>query len=130
MKIVYSDETFISFSKYINNTFSVRFIDTFKFLPTKLETLAKNLLTDDFGLFRATKEVFEDHEMGLVTRKGVYPYEYTDSWSRLDETELPEKAEFYSMLKEEHISDIESSTPRGYGNTLTVLHWVIIVIST
>ena len=26
----------------------------------------------------------------LLLRKGVYPYEYMDSWQRFDETSLPE----------------------------------------
>ena len=26
----------------------------------------------------------------LLLRKGVYPYEYMDSWERFDETSLPE----------------------------------------
>ena len=27
----------------------------------------------------------------LLLRKGVYPYEYMDSWERFDETSLPDK---------------------------------------
>ena len=34
----------------------------------------------------------------LLLRKGVYAYEYTDSWKRFDET-LPDKKEFYSINK-------------------------------
>ena len=32
----------------------------------------------------------------LLLRKGVYPYEYMDSWERFDETSLPDKKTFYS----------------------------------
>jgi len=45
--------------------------------------------------------------MSLVTRKGVYPYEYTDSWGKLDEESLPGKDELYSTLKEKAIKDEE-----------------------
>ena len=31
----------------------------------------------------------------LLLRKGVYPYEYMDSWERFDETSLPDKKPFY-----------------------------------
>ena len=31
----------------------------------------------------------------LLLRKGVYPYEYMDSWERFDETSLPNKEAFY-----------------------------------
>ena len=41
----------------------------------------------------------------LFLRKGVYPYEYMDSWKRFDETSLPDKEAFYSKLKEKDISD-------------------------
>ena len=30
----------------------------------------------------------------LLLRKGVYPYEYMDSWERFDETSLPDKEAF------------------------------------
>ena len=31
----------------------------------------------------------------LLLRKGIYPYEYMDSWERFDETLLPKKEDFY-----------------------------------
>ena len=43
----------------------------------------------------------------LLLRKGVYPYEYTDSWERFDETSLPDKEAFYSSLNMEDITDVE-----------------------
>ena len=41
----------------------------------------------------------------LLLRKGVYPYEYIDSWDKFEETELPSKDKFYSNLNMEGISD-------------------------
>ena len=38
-------------------------------------------------------------------RKGVYPYEYMDTWDRLTEPKLPSKEAFYSKLSDAHISD-------------------------
>ena len=32
----------------------------------------------------------------LLIKKGGYPYEYMDSWERLNETSLPDKEDFYS----------------------------------
>ena len=40
----------------------------------------------------------------LLLRKGVYPYEYMDSWERFDETSLPDKTAFYSELNLEDIT--------------------------
>ena len=43
----------------------------------------------------------------LLLRKGVYPYEYMDSWKRFDETSLPDKEAFYSSLNMEDNTDID-----------------------
>ena len=40
----------------------------------------------------------------LLLRKGVYPYEYMDSWKRFDEASLPNKKAFYSKLYLEDIT--------------------------
>ena len=45
----------------------------------------------------------------LLLRKGVYPYEYMDSWERFNETSLPPKNDFYSELTLEDISDKDYS---------------------
>ena len=41
----------------------------------------------------------------MLLRKGVYPYEYMDSWERLNEPSLPDKEAFYSELNSEDITD-------------------------
>ena len=41
----------------------------------------------------------------MLLRKGVYPYEYMDSWEKFDETTLPPKEAFHSNLNLEDISD-------------------------
>ncbi|KAL4125736.1 hypothetical protein QTP88_009976 [Uroleucon formosanum] len=102
-----SEEKFISFSKYVSNTFTVRFIDTFRFMPSSLSNLAANLVTPNLTKFRETAKVFRPVDMSLVTRKGVYPYEYTDSWEKLDETSLPSMNNFYSSLTESNIDNTE-----------------------
>ncbi|KAL4112345.1 hypothetical protein QTP88_016154 [Uroleucon formosanum] len=100
-----SEEKYISFSKYITNTFSMRFIDTFRFMASSLSSLTENLITPEHDNFRETAKHFVTGDMPLVTRKGVYPYEYTDSWERLDEERLPSKREFYSTLTETEINE-------------------------
>ena len=42
-----------------------------------------------------------------MLRKGVYPYEYMDSWEKFNETSLPSKEDFYSNLNMEDIDDID-----------------------
>ena len=41
----------------------------------------------------------------LLLRKGVYPYEYMDSWKRFKEESLPDKESFYSELNKEGITN-------------------------
>jgi len=70
-----SEEKFISFSKYLSSSFTIRFIDTMRFMASNLERLAENLISPGFEKFRETFKHFEAGDMPLVTRKGVYPYE-------------------------------------------------------
>ena len=41
----------------------------------------------------------------LLLRKGVYPYEYMDSWEKFDETSLSDKKSFYSEFCLENVTD-------------------------
>ena len=41
----------------------------------------------------------------LLLRKGVYPYEYMDSWEIFDEISLPDEKAFYSELYLQEITD-------------------------
>jgi len=102
-----SEEKFVSFSKYVNNNFSIRFIDTCRFMASSLSTLSSNLITPGYEKFREIAKVFKPEDMPLVTRKGVYPYEYTDNWNKLEETSLPQKEEFYSTLTESNIENAD-----------------------
>ena len=43
----------------------------------------------------------------LLLRKGVYPYEYINSWERFDQTSLPDIEAFYSTLNMEDIIDVD-----------------------
>ena len=81
--------------------FEIRFIDSFKFLQTSLANLVGNLQSDDF---HNTKEIMKEN-VDLLTRKGVYPYDYVSSIEKLAETQLPPKDQFYSKLNDEEISD-------------------------
>ena len=45
------------------------------------------------------------NKFALLLRKGLYPYEYMDSWKRFKEESLPDKESFYSELNKKHITD-------------------------
>ena len=42
-----------------------------------------------------------------MLRKGVYPYEYMDSWERFDKILLPNKEDLCSSLNIEGITDVD-----------------------
>ena len=42
------------------------------------------------------------NKFALLLRKGLYPYEYMDSWKRFKEESLPDKESFYSELNKKH----------------------------
>jgi hypothetical protein len=95
-------ENFITFSKRIADNFQIKFIDTFRFMAASLDKLSSNLPESKF---HHTKRHFGETSLPLVTRKGVFPYEYTNSWAVLQETTLPPKEKFYSKLIDADISD-------------------------
>ena len=48
-----------------------------------------------------------EEDLVLMTRKGVYLYEYMDSFEQFQEPQLPPKDGFYISLTEEDISEID-----------------------
>jgi len=79
------------------------FLDSFQFMSSSLDNLISNLPKDSF---KYTSQEFEsDKQFNLMTKKGVYPYDYMDSFDKFDETQLPHKENFYSLLNDKHITD-------------------------
>ena len=56
----------------------------------------------------------------LLLRKGVYPYEYMNSWNRSNETSLPSKKEFYNKLNQEDITDDDYRHARKVWTTFNI----------
>ena len=87
--------------KYISFSLGqLRFIDSAQFLLAPLDKL---VAANPPETFQITARYEPRRE--LLLRKGVYPYEYMDSWERFADTQLPPKVSFYSKLTGEHISD-------------------------
>lgn len=80
-------ERYISFVKSVSKTESIKFkfIDSFRFLPESLCKLAS--YCSEYNIIKT-----EYPQMySLLTQKGIFPYEYIDSFAKLDEGKLPEK---------------------------------------
>ena len=78
------------------------FIDSFQFMSSSLDKLVGNLSDD---AFKYTREEFENEKFSLMKKKGVYPYDYMDSFKKFKNKKLPTKEEFYSIMNDESISD-------------------------
>jgi len=48
--------------------------------------------------FEHPRQTLNDEQCELLTRKGVYPYDYVDSFEKLNEKQLPSKEAFNSTL--------------------------------
>ena len=98
-----------NFEKYMSIAFGeFRFLDSFAFMSSSLDTLTNNLLKDGLDNFKHTiSDNLNVEQKALIVKKGVYPYEYIDSYDRFSETELPTIDKFYSTLNEENIDDKE-----------------------
>ena len=79
----------------------IRFIDSFKFMASSLETLVGNLGLEKL---KETKKEFGE-KFKLMTRKGIYPYDYMNGIEKFSEEKLPPKEEFFSKLNDCEVSD-------------------------
>lgn len=107
-------EKYVSFTKHLlvdtvptsNGSRQVflhlRFLDSFQFLSSSLETLAANLEADQCREVR--RKFPEDVRFNIMRQKGVMPYSYLDDISKLKERSLPCMDEFYDSLRDEAIS--------------------------
>ena len=80
---------------------NLTFIDSFQFMSSSLDKLVSNLPKESF---KYTSHQFKDNRFNLMIRKGVYPYDFMDSFNKFHE-KLPSKEEFYSQLNDQHISE-------------------------
>ena len=76
----------------------------------RLEKIKKTIYLESFT---NTKHHFKNdnnftrNKLDMITRKGVCPYDYLDSFEKFEETCLPPKSAFYSKLNECNIKDSE-----------------------
>lgn len=95
--------------KYL--TFSigcVQFKDSFEFLGASLSSLVRDLTTKGEACFKNVNTYFDNAEQrNLLYRKGVFPYNYISSLSKLEEKTLPPLEGFFNHLTKSHISQEE-----------------------
>ena len=119
--IAQNSEKFITFSFG-----SLQFKDSMAFLSASLDKLVKLNKYDIVGKDEHDKPIYKkrnDWENNFrfssanpyirnktdldLTEKGVYPYDYMNSFDKFNESQLPSIEDFYSQLYEEGITDTQ-----------------------
>ncbi|XP_078051614.1 uncharacterized protein LOC144477749, partial [Augochlora pura] len=110
-------EKYISFTKHTNRQrnngpknsqrkhIKFRFIDSFKFLNSSLDKLSSYLDQSDLHIMRSQFDNLSNDDFHLLTRKGVFPYDYVATYDKLSDTHLPPREAFYNELQNREISD-------------------------
>ena len=62
----------------------------------------------------------QDAAFKMLTRKGVYPYSYMDSFEKFEETCLPPREKFFNDLSKKHISDADYAFVKQLWNTFNL----------
>jgi len=81
-------------------------------MASSLDKLANNLKPEQF---ENVKKHF-DVNFEMLLRKGVFPYDWFNSFEKLDETQLPPKEAFYSKLNNLNITDDDFEHALKCGN--------------
>jgi len=79
------------------------FVDSFQFMAASLYELCKGMRKEGVDDLVHTTRYFGRDE--ICYQEGIYPYDYVNGPSRLDETALSPKAAFYNSLTDKHIDD-------------------------
>ncbi|XP_068680645.1 uncharacterized protein [Montipora foliosa] len=92
------------------------FIDSFQFMSSSLDKLVSNLPKE---ALMYTSQKFKGKELHLMSQKGVYPYDFMDSFDKFNE-KLSPKEEFYSILNDEDITDDQYKHAQNVSNTFNL----------
>ena len=124
----------VTFKKVINDKeikYRIRISDSCRFMQGSFSNLIENvselkikeinndvLIKRFYNTYQLSKN--DINKFKLLLRKGVYPYEYMDSWKRFNETELPSKDKIYSTLNLEDILNDDNAYAINVWNTFNI----------
>ena len=93
------------------------FLDSYQFMSSGLDKLTENL-PDDAFIF--TQKEFTNEQFNLMKQKGTYPYDYMDSFKKFNDTQLPNKKDFFSILSNEYITHEQYDHAQNVWNTFNL----------
>ncbi|XP_072743627.1 uncharacterized protein [Anoplolepis gracilipes] len=107
-------EKYISFTKNVKitkdeagNYIKLRFIDSYQFFTTSLNKLISLLSKDKFKILQSEFKNLSTEDFNLLTKKGIFPYEYIDCVDKLQDVCLPSRESFYSSLTGNTVSECD-----------------------
>ena len=56
--------------------------------------VGKSCANPVYNILKYTSEEFKGTKLHLMSKKGVYPYDYIDSFEKFNQTELPTREQF------------------------------------
>jgi hypothetical protein len=131
-----TDQNYIAFTKTVadsalyetdfemrtRNTIKFKFLDSFRFMASSLDKLASYLPSECKTILHREFSVVPEYssKIHLLERKGVFPYDFVDSWEKLDYKRLPDKQEFYNRLTESDVSDDEYQFAHDVWNAFNI----------
>jgi hypothetical protein len=94
------------------------FIDSLSFLPSSLEKLVRANKYSESGLNEGWEKKFkysklkseyvrDVEDLKMLTEKGVYPYDFMDSFKKFERKKLPTRKQFYSKLSESEVLEAD-----------------------
>ena len=79
--------------------------------------VGKSCVNPVYNNLKYTSEEFKGDKLHLMSKKGVYPYDYMDSFEKFDQMELPTKEHLYSILNDPDITNDEYDHARKVWKT-------------
>ena len=90
-------------------------------MNSSLSKLVTNLANDNLGKFKILKKQFPNSQMlKLITRKGVYPYDYVTDPSKFEEKKLPDQKEFFNILNDEELTTSDYTHAQNIWQTFNI----------
>ncbi|XP_065650921.1 uncharacterized protein LOC136079131 [Hydra vulgaris] len=97
---------FVKDEKSVEIKRQIRFLDSYRFMPSSLDCLSKNLSKEQC---KNIIKLYSGKQLDLLLKKGVYPYDWVDYVDKFNETQLPTKESLFSKLNDEDIIDDDYS---------------------
>ena len=69
--------------------------------------VGKSCVNPVYNNLKYTSEEFKGDKLHLMSKRGVYPYDYMDSFEQFDQMKLPTKEHFYSIINDQDITNDE-----------------------